>query len=194
MLLFFGTIFTPWRLYFHSNSNGGMTRQWSGLLAIVFFLLGFLLYLRYQSHVLEYGSQKSPIAIHISTCFLVRFVFCCFLCFLICLFLLPLFHFFRRFHVLFFQFFMFCHCFICFSFVSFIFICSFVFIYLHILSFLSFPACSFYWKKHYQSRPFACRPTTSFCWKRKNHNPVRIHGAAKKMVCHGSHPNKAPLC
>ena len=145
-------MFTPWRFCFHSNSNGGMTRQWSGLLAIVcFFLLGFLLYLRYASHFVEYGSQKSPIEIHISTCFLVHFVFCCFLCFLICLFLLH-FHFFRCFHFLFFSVFhvlsLFHLFFIFFNilFCSFIFICSFVFIYLHILSFLSFPACSFSWK------------------------------------------------
>ena len=48
--------------------------------------LGFLLYPRHAIHVLEYGSEKSSIATHISTCFLVQFVFCCFLCLLICLF------------------------------------------------------------------------------------------------------------
>ena len=50
------------------------------------FFLGFLLYLRYAIHVLEYGSQKSSIVTHISTCFLVHFVF---FCFLICLFHVP---------------------------------------------------------------------------------------------------------
>ena len=41
--------------------------------------LGLLLYPRYAMHVLECGSEKSSIATHISTCFLVNFVCCCFL-------------------------------------------------------------------------------------------------------------------
>ena len=70
------------------------------------FFLGFLLYLRYAIHVLEYASQKSSILTHISTCFLVH---CVFFCFLICLFHVPsflsclkvfsVFHFFICFHV-----------------------------------------------------------------------------------------------
>jgi hypothetical protein len=71
----------------------------------LFFSLGFLLYLRYAVHVLEYGSQKSSIVTHISTCFLVNFVFCCFLCFLICLLHVPSFSFFRCFHFSFLHFF-----------------------------------------------------------------------------------------
>ena len=48
--------------------------------------LGFLLYPRYAIHVLGFGSEKSSIATHISTCFLVNFAFWCFLCLLICVF------------------------------------------------------------------------------------------------------------
>ena len=62
------------------------SRIWIAGHCLFFFCLGFLLYLRYAIHVLEYGSQKSFIVTHISTCFLVNFVFCCFLCVLICLF------------------------------------------------------------------------------------------------------------
>ena len=39
------------------------------------------------------------------------------------------------------------------------FIFHFCFISCHFLSFLSFPAFSFSWKQHDQSRPLACRPT-----------------------------------
>ena len=94
------------------------------------FCLVFLLYLRYAIHALEYGSQKSFIVTHISTCFLINFVFCCFLCFLICLFhvlwFLSLFQVFSCFHVF-----------------------SFLFISFHVLSFLFLFSVSFCLKSFY---------------------------------------------
>ena len=93
--------------------------------------LAFLLYLRYASHVLEYGSEKSSITTHILTCFLVNVVFCCFFCFLICLF-----------HVL--LFFLLFQVFFPFSFF-YCFIFSFLFILVHFFLFvlISFHFCSY---------------------------------------------------
>ena len=104
MLLFFGTIVYSLTVLFPFKFKWWYDTSMVWIAGhSLFFPLGFLLYLRYASHFVEYGSQKSPIEVHISTCFLVHFVFCCFLCFLICLFLLHFFHFFRRFHFLFFS-------------------------------------------------------------------------------------------
>ena len=64
---------------------------------------------------------------HISTCFLVHFVFFCFLCFLICLFHVPSF-FFHSFH-----FFISSHVFFVFSFFIYLHFFSFLFISFHFL-------------------------------------------------------------
>ena len=110
--------------------------------------LGFLPYPRHAIHVLEYGSEKSFITSHISTCFLVTFVFCCFLCLLIYSTFFNLFHCLRCFHFSFlFIYFLFFFC-VFFFFLLFL-IC------VHVLSVFVI----FLLKKHCQSRPLAFRYT-----------------------------------